>query len=95
MVMQGVKVRRTQVLMRDAVADDVIRGDEQAMADRHGCPFGAAAARELAKLGVEVRGFGAPGGPGAFDQKGAQPAVSFAGFAALTFPRTLFLTWTE
>ena len=72
---------RSEVAVWDLVADDVVVGDEQVVADRADRFLLAAAASELREVRGEVGLFGAHSGAGALGQLRGQPPRPRAGSA--------------
>jgi hypothetical protein len=70
---------RSEVSERDLIADDVVVGDKQVVADRAD-GFGlAAATAQLGEVRREVGVFGADRRAGAFGELGGEPAWPWAG----------------
>lgn len=75
---------RSELSERDLVADDVVVGHEEVVAD---CAdrFGLTApSAELGEVGGEIGAFGADGSPSALGQLGGEPAWSGAGASRAT-----------
>jgi hypothetical protein len=68
-----------RVTIWDLVADDVVVGNEQVVADRADRFLFAAPVAELGEVRGEIGAFGAHGGTGALSQLGGEPAGSGAG----------------
>src|SRR5437773_2603983 len=71
-----------ELAVGDAVADDVVVGDQDVVARGADCLRLAAAAAELPVVGGEVGVLAAGGGARGLRQRGAQPGVAVAGLAA-------------
>src|SRR5947199_3638798 len=75
---QSVEMLRTEILVRDAVTQDVVRGDEQAVTHGDNRAFFPAPGCQAAILRRGIAVFGPGGGPRRLPQDAAQPAVAFA-----------------
>src|SRR5262245_60255991 len=88
---QPIEIVGPEVPVGDAIADDVVRRDEDAVADGHGGLLFAAPPAEARVLGAQVGAPRAAGPPAALDQHGLKPAVSLARRPVLPLARTLIV----
>src|SRR5258708_19399340 len=86
-----VEVIGAEVLVDNAVVEQVIDNDEEAVGDCEQGPLPAAAGGQSVVLDLEVAVLLARGAPGAFDQDGAHPAVALAPLARAPPPASPLL----
>src|SRR5262245_24239776 len=86
---QLVEVAATEFSVGRAMAEQVPRGDEGRVAHGHDGFLVASAARDPVVLRGQIAVPRPDRPPRTFDQRGAQPAVAFGGFARLALPGTL------
>src|SRR5262249_6422581 len=92
---EAIEVVAAQLAIRLAVAEHVIRDDEDAVGDRDEGLLVAAALDEAPVLRREVAVAGADGAAGALDERRAQRPVGEAGAAAQPLPGTLVVAGAE
>src|SRR5947209_2520185 len=79
----------------DLVADDVVVGDEEVVADRADRFRFAASAAQLCEVGGEVGAFGADRGSGAFGELLSEPARTVTGPTGTPVASRLVVTWAS
>src|SRR5487761_153349 len=68
-----------EIVVGGVITQDVIGGDQQAMADGHGGLLRPAAGGQATVLGSGVGVFGVTGGLSGLDKRAAQPGAALAG----------------
>src|SRR5258708_17865121 len=84
-----VTVGLAEVLVHGTASEQVISGDQNAVADGDNGALFAAPCAQSSKQGWQIGVFGLAGGPGRFSQGCSQPGAAFAGPHSLALAGTL------
>src|SRR2546430_14951022 len=87
LAVQFIKIVGTKILVRLAALQDVVGDDQDAMRDRHQSALLASPAHQTMELRRKISVFSMTGPMSRFRQGELQPAIAFAGLAAVEIGR--------
>ena len=90
-----IKILAPELAVGDALGEERVDHDEEAMRHRHRGAFGASARGQPPILRGRVRVFGARSGACGFHQGGAQPGAALARAPATALAGALVVAWTQ